>query len=209
MVPGDSLSYTLAMARQLGDHNAKRIEIAEAACKAILKLGIVNTSLNDISRELGYTTGVLRHYFQDKEDLLRFTKNYLFDRMFRQMKGAADKAEGIDRLIAMAMENLPASGQSNDMWRLLAAFNGRAIGDSTLLRLQHRRYAKGAANYISEIKRLQTQGVISPAINPDLEGVGICAFVEGLAAHIIMAPKARPRSDWQKLVKRYVDRMFA
>lgn len=197
------------MARQPGNHGAKRVEIADAACKAILKTGLDRTSLNGIARELGFTTGVLRHYFQDKEDLLRFTKNHLFDQMFLRMKAAAEQHQGIDRLIAMALENLPTDRQSIDMWRLLAAFNGRSIGDAGLLRLQQRRYAKGAATYISEIERLQAEGLIRPDLDARLEGTGICAFLEGLAAQIIMAPKSRSAREWRALVTRYIQRMIS
>ncbi len=196
------------MARQTGDHDAKRIEIAEAACKAILKTGLEKTSLNDIARELGYTTGVLRHYFQDKEDLLLFTKNHLFDQMFLRMKAAAEKEQGMDRLVALAIENLPSSKRSKNMWRLLAAFNGRAMGNPTMMRLQHQRYLKGASIYINEIESLQAAGIVSSDIDPKLEGAGICAFVEGLAAQINLAPSLKKADEWKALVKRYIGRMI-
>jgi len=196
------------MARLSGNHDAKRIEIADAACKAILKLGLERTSLKDIAEALGYTTGVLRHYFKDKEELLSFTKNHLFDQMFVRMKSAAYNENGIERLVAMALENLPATKKSIDMWRLLSAFNGRAIGNPDRMRFQKQRYFKGASIYIAEIRALQESGVINPKVNPDLEGIGICAFVEGLAAQIILAPKLRKSQDWKSLVRRYIERMI-
>ena len=201
-----SLIYTFDVARQTGNHGAKRIEIADAACKAILKTGLERTSLNDIARELGFTTGVLRHYFQDKEDLLRFTKNQLFDQMFQRMRAAAERETGMNRLVAMALENLPTTRQSIDMWRLLAAFNGRAVGNPNLMRLQQRRYARGASTYISEIERLQAAGEISAKLDPNLEGTGICAFVEGLAMQIILAPRSHSIEGWKALVTRYIHR---
>lgn len=193
------------MARTKGDHNAKRVEIADAACEVILRVGLERTSLNDIAREQGYTTGVLRHYFHDKEELLLFTKNRLFDNMFKQMRAAAESEQGVDRLTAMALENVPATPKAVKMWRVLAAFNGRAIGNTALMRLQSRRYAKGWDLYINEIDDLQSAGHVGPNIDPRLEGFGICSFVEGLAAQVVMAPKTWGEKQLSQLVTRYVD----
>lgn len=193
------------MARKKGDHNAKRVEIADAACEVILRVGLERTSLNDIAREQGYTTGVLRHYFHDKEELLLFTKNRLFDKMFKQMRTAADSQDGVDRLTAMALKNVPTTPKAIKTWRVLAAFNGRAIGNPAFMRLQSRRYAKGWNLYIDEISSLQSAGHIGPNIDPRLEGFGICSFVEGLAAQVVMAPKTWGDKELSQLVTRYVD----
>lgn len=56
--------------RAQGDQDAKRAKIAQAACDVILRLGLAQASLAEIAREMGYTTGILRHYFANKEELL-------------------------------------------------------------------------------------------------------------------------------------------
>lgn len=58
------------MKRNVVDHDARRIEIAEAACTTLLEVGLERTRLKDIAVSMGYTTGVLQHYFKSKEDLL-------------------------------------------------------------------------------------------------------------------------------------------
>jgi AcrR family transcriptional regulator len=197
------------MARKKGDHHAKRVEIADAACEVILRVGLDRTSLNDIARQLGYTTGVLRHYFHDKEELLLFTKNMLFDKLFDQMRSAADAKEGVDRLTAMALMNVPTSEKAIKTWRVLAAFNGRAIGNSTFMRLQSSRYAKGWDLYIDELRALQDDGHIGPKIDPRVEGFGICSFVEGIAAQVMIAPRTWRKEELSYLVERYVKTVVA
>jgi AcrR family transcriptional regulator len=104
--------------RKPGDHNAKRMEIAGAACKAFLRLGIANAGLADIAREMGYTTGVLRHYFEDKEQLLLFAKNMLFDRAHERAISAAEDAAGWERLKVLVLDGLRLDQESLDRCRL-------------------------------------------------------------------------------------------
>ncbi len=129
----------MARGRIKGDHEAKRQEIAEAAYKVILRLGLANTSLADIAREMGYTTGVLRHYFVDKEELLLYAKNFLVDRLNVRARSAAEPFKGMEKLRSLATEMLVLAPGGVDVYRLLAAFNGYALGNPRLMKIQHER----------------------------------------------------------------------
>jgi AcrR family transcriptional regulator len=45
-------------------------EVDEAARRVIVRKGLRSTTMRDISREGGFTTGVLTHYFPDKDALI-------------------------------------------------------------------------------------------------------------------------------------------
>lgn len=61
-------------------HHERRQQIAEAAWRVIEREGIAKVSLREIAREGGYTTGVLSHYFRDKQELLAYTLGLVVDR---------------------------------------------------------------------------------------------------------------------------------
>lgn len=195
--------------RKTGDHNAKRIEIAEAACKAILRLGIANAGLADIAREMGYTTGVLRHYFEDKEDLLLFAKNMLFDRASAQARQAAAGATGLERLRIMVVDSLQLDAETVDRWRLLAIFSGRAIGDTRLMAIQQRRNEHFWKLLEEELTELQKAGYLSSRADLQLEARGIVAFGDGLADQVIMKPKAWSTTQLQTLISGYLEGMLS
>jgi AcrR family transcriptional regulator len=48
----------------------RRREVCQAALRVITREGLEVTTLRDISREGGFTTGVLSHYFPDKEAVI-------------------------------------------------------------------------------------------------------------------------------------------
>ncbi|MFV1988570.1 MAG: TetR/AcrR family transcriptional regulator, partial [Gemmatimonadota bacterium] len=196
------------MARLKGDHDARRMEIAEATCVVLLSMGLRQTTLGDIADELGVTTGVLQHYFRKKDELLLFTKNVFLDRTFERQRRAANEHVGVDRLVAMLTEALPLRKEATDAWRILAIFNGRAVGDAALERLQHERNALGWEVYDTEIRELQMAGVISSDLDPGLEALCMAALVEGIAAQMIMAPGHRPAEDLVRLVERHVEQVF-
>ena len=53
----------------------RRIEVSEAAWKVIVREGLDRTSMRAIARELDCTTGVVTHYFRDKQELILFALN--------------------------------------------------------------------------------------------------------------------------------------
>ena len=52
------------------DHDQRRRELAQAAWNVIADSGIDGATTREIAREAGYSTGVLAHYFERKDDIL-------------------------------------------------------------------------------------------------------------------------------------------
>jgi AcrR family transcriptional regulator len=193
------------MGRTKGDHDAKREEIAEAACQAILRRGLAQTSLAEISREMGYTTGILRHYFADKEELLLFAKNLLFDRSFEKARSAAARHNGLEKLRAMAISLLPTDQTGIDRYRLLTTFSGSAIGNSPLMRAQHKRNERHRKIFEEVIAALQADGSLLKELDPRVEACGILGFVDGLADQVVMQPSSFTADELTALMSRYID----
>jgi AcrR family transcriptional regulator len=190
--------------RKKGDHDAKRIEIAEGAYKVFLRLGLERTSLADIAREIGNTTGVLRHYFTDKAELLLYAKNLAFDRSYVRAKEAADRAEGIGKIRALMMELLPTRPQDVNAYRLLTMFNGSAIGDPHLMKLQAKRNDIHATLIAELIETLQQQGSVKKQLRPQMEAAAILALIDGLAEQMVMRPSSWSKDDLELLLDRYL-----
>lgn len=195
----------MSRGRKKGDHDAKRIEIAEAACQVILRLGLAQASLAEIAREMGYTTGILRHYFVNKEELLLCAKNLLFDRSWEKAVNAAMRHNGVEKLRAMATSLLPCDEASVDRFRLLATFNGHAIGNAHLMRVQYKRDAHHWRVFEQVISALQEDGSLPKTLDARVEALGIIAMLDGLADQVIMNPKEWSPAELTGLMSRYID----
>jgi AcrR family transcriptional regulator len=196
----------MARGRIKGDHDTKRAQIAEAACKVFLRHGLAQSSLADIAREMGYTTGVLRHYFADKEELLLYAKNRQFDQIHLSIASVAESGlEGLEKLRASAAELLPSNPDAIDNFRLLAMFNGSAVGDAALTSVQHKRNESHAALFSEMISQLRKQGLLAQDLNPKLEASALLALIDGLAEQQIMRPQPWSRETLTGLLNRHID----
>lgn len=196
------------MARTRGDHDVRRDEISEAACAVILEAGIEQTKLRDIAMHLGCTTGVIQHYFADKEALLLHAKNRLFDQAFARMQTAAARATGAMRLREMARALLPLDKRRLQMFQLLAAFRGRAIGRADLMALQRDRDALAWQLFSDEIAALVASGALAGDIDPSGEAVVLVAFVEGLATQMLMGARPLTRKQIEAALDRHLSARF-
>jgi AcrR family transcriptional regulator len=192
------------MARTKGDHDVRRDEISQSACAVILEVGIEQTTLRDIAMHLGCTTGVIQHYFADKEALLLHAKNRLFDQAFARMQAAAARARGAMRLRAMAGALLPLDKRRLQMFQLLAAFRGRAIGRADLMALQRDRDALGWKLFADEIAALVESGDLPADIDHAAEAVILVAFVEGLATQLLMGARPIARRQIEAALDRHL-----
>ena len=53
-----------------------REQVARVTWQLLAKSGFESTSMREIAKELGTTTGTLTHYFRNKDDLVEFTNQY-------------------------------------------------------------------------------------------------------------------------------------
>lgn len=196
------------MGRPKTDHDQRRAEIARAACEVILEQGLDNARLTEIGARAGVTTGAVQHYFRNKEELLLFAKNFLFDRMHEKLLEAAETGERRERLINIALEALPTSQEAIDAYRVLEAFRGRAIGNATLLARQHERDKNFLKILGNEIELLRSEGLVAEDVDPALEALGLNALIDGLGVIVAAAPHAFKRRDLADIVARYVERVI-
>ncbi|MBA3240528.1 MAG: TetR family transcriptional regulator C-terminal domain-containing protein [Acidobacteria bacterium] len=194
------------MARPKTDHDQRRTEIARAACDVILELGLENARLSEIAMRAGVTTGAVQHYFRSKEHLLLYAKNDLFDQLYERIRAASAELKGVERLLAIAYVILPTNLEAIKAFRVLEAFRGRAIGNNSLLRIQHKRDRNSIAMIEAEISGLARDGLLADDVNPAREALAFSALLDGLGATVIAAPKAFSAADLTAIVERFIER---
>jgi AcrR family transcriptional regulator len=195
--------------RMTGAPEERKQTIARATCRAILAQGLHRVNLRDIARVLGTTTGPLQHYFRSKEDLLLYTKNLLIDELLQSARDAALRNSGLTRLRIVCERLLPFTEKSRSAWLVLAAFNGRAIGDEELTAIQVSRYTKCRKFFEQEIVLAKNEGVLDPSIDVVLEAIALASFVDGLAVHLLFLGRGVTKRARQALVERYLERNLA
>lgn len=105
----------------MNDPSDRRTEVAYAAVRHILRHGLEATTLRRISRDAGFTTGVISHHFPDKQALIlacfeTVSRDFIADASDRI--NAGDSPAG--RLDALLDVLVPSSEQEAATWRLWA-----------------------------------------------------------------------------------------
>ncbi|HEX7297597.1 MAG TPA: TetR/AcrR family transcriptional regulator [Solirubrobacteraceae bacterium] len=96
-------------------------EVDEAARRVIVRKGLRSTTMRDISREGGFTTGVLTHYFPDKDALIVGVFSSASQSWIEGVRASlAEAATAQERLAVIVELAIPADPDERREWRLWA-----------------------------------------------------------------------------------------
>jgi TetR/AcrR family transcriptional regulator, transcriptional repressor of bet genes len=141
--PGD-LKYHSLMPK-IVDHEQRRDEIALVACKVVAEHGFEKASMVRIARGAGYTTGMLAHYFDSKQDIIIAALRLILRRIDERLAQPAATATPGPDLLALLTEALPVDEQRRTECAFWTTFWGQVSTDKRLKRINtwvHREYLR-------------------------------------------------------------------
>lgn len=182
-----------------------RLKVRDAALELISREGLKNCSLRAIALELDCTTGVLTHYFRNKDELLLFVLDTIMTRLSEIMVKKAEDTQGLERLKVMMLAILPTNPELTTIWRAWLAFVGAALGDTQLANEHKRHYANFKGFIGQELAKLQVAGEINSELNLDFEAAAWIATFDGIGVNMIAAPQTYSDEELDTLVSRYLE----
>lgn len=187
----------------------RRIEVAKAAWQVIIREGLDRTSMRAISQELGSSTGVVTHYFRDKEELILFALGLVFENVAAEMEARAQGQQGIDRLEQMMFVALPLEQIDRDDWKVWVAFLGYSIGREHLVKEHRKRYDLLRQIISQELADLQTAQLIRSDLDLTLEANALIALVDGIGTGVVICPEQFSAKQQQYLMRRHINNLLA
>jgi TetR/AcrR family transcriptional repressor of bet genes len=113
---------------KLGMEPIRREQICRAAATVIAREGFAGTTLRKVADEAGVSTGMLNHYFSNRQDLLTQTLVFVSERtQGKAMAAMEDLPPGWDRLKALLYSSLPTDVLMNEGWRVWINAYGEAV----------------------------------------------------------------------------------
>lgn len=190
-------------------YSDRRLEVAEATWRVIVREGLDRTSMRAIAQELGSSTGVVTHYFRDKDELTLFALERVFQNLFRDMEVSAKDKQGIERLEEMIFATLPLEPKGLPGWQVWIAFLGYAIGREKLVEEHQKRYDSLCQVICQELRDLQKAGLIKDDLNLAIEANALIALVDGIGTGVVINPKQFPPEQQRYLIRRYIKTLLA
>jgi TetR/AcrR family transcriptional repressor of bet genes len=171
------------------DHAQRREEIALVACRVVAQYGFEQATIVRIAREAGYTTGMVAHYFDTKQDIIIAALRLILTRIEARLTRPA--AEGASDLQAVLTETLPIDAQRYIECAFWTAFWGQVSADKRLRRINawlHREYMRLFKRCIAEG---WPEWAHWPATVREQVLRSIVTFINGITASAVVN-----QSDW-------------
>lgn len=181
------------------DHEERREQIANAAWRVIEREGLEGTSLRDIAREAGHTTGVLSHYFRDKRELMAFAFQLVVERSTERISRVIREGSVFEALA----ELLPLDEERRreaTVWLVLMA---ASLSDPGLAEELRQRYGEARRAMMPVF-----QGALKRVRGENLEDVAdeLLAAVDGLTVDALTDPERYPPPRQLALLRRALSR---
>ena len=191
------------------DHDARREELVEATWRVIARAGMVGATMREIAREAGVSTGILAHYFTDKEDLLGFALRLSHRRIYERFYARTQGLVGLAALRVIMLEALPL-----DQERLLEAqiemnFLSLALGNESLRELQNREFERFWDELHHRVSEAQTLGEISASVDADWITHQLIILVEGISLEAVLYPARVSPERQSKILERFLEQVTA
>ena len=184
--------------RPTGDHEARRRHIVEATLAVISRVGLDGANLRAIARQAACTTGVLSHYFANKDEVLVFTLESIFDQLDQTFDQAACQKDGLSALRAAAMSVLPIDDTSRSLVSVWQSYVSKAERNGQLAEVIRRRHGEVRNRFTDLVARGQEDGSIRTDLDAMDLGDVVNACVDGFAR---MAPLETERLPRQRLLQ--------
>lgn len=186
------------------NNSDRRLEVAEAAWRVIIREGLNRTSIRAIAQELGSTTGVVTHHFRNKDELMLFAFDCVIKNTINQMQTSMEGLTGLNRFEQMVLAPLPLEPENEIGWQIWVAFLGYAIGHEYLMEEHQRRYREICEVIIKELKDLQIAKLIRVDIDLKLEANALIALIDGIGTGFIVNSANFSPQQQKYLVQRYL-----
>jgi AcrR family transcriptional regulator len=113
---------------KLGMGPIRREQICRAAAAVIAREGFAGTTMRMVADEAGVSTGMLNHYFVNRQDLLTQALVFVSERAQARMRSAiADVPAGRARLTALLDSALRNDEVATETWRVWINSYGEAV----------------------------------------------------------------------------------
>jgi AcrR family transcriptional regulator len=173
------------------DHAKRREEIALVACKVVADHGFEQATVARIARAAGYTTGMVAHYYDSKQDIILAALRLILLRIEQRLTRERDSGDA--NLLSVLSEALAVDAQRFTECAFWLAFWGQVPADKKLKRLNawvHREYLRLFARCFAEHWPEWSQSVRDQVLR------SVVTFINGLTASAVTSPR-----DWPAAVQ--------
>lgn len=172
------------------DADARRAELAAATRRVILRHGLEATTLREVAREAGWSIGVIAHYFDTKDELLRYS---LADPAWIMNRFDTTVPDGLASVRRIIERLLPLTAEMRDMWQVWMTFWVSWPGDHSWDEERRRRQRRFRRYCRSLVRHARDRGELEADVDAQRIGDALAILLHGMSVQAVMDPRAWPQ----------------
>jgi AcrR family transcriptional regulator len=189
------------------DHDERREELLEAVWRVIARDGMEGTKIRGIAKETGWSTGVLSHYFADKDDIIGSALRLAYERIASRWDAKLEGLTGVRALYELVLDNLPLDEERELETKLLMNYWSLMIRGHDLA-ARPRRRGPLLIDWLTKLVREgQEAGEIRRDEAPEDIAERLLGLIDGFSLHALISPERLTRDRQVSLIGREFDRL--
>ena len=186
---------------KLGMQPIRQRQLIDATLAAINEVGMHDATVAQIARRAGVSTGIISHYFKDKNGLLEATMRDITGQLRQAVLSRLHALPGAgprERLRAIVAGNFDESQISSAAMKAWLAFWASSMHQPMLYRLQQVSSRRLLSNLVSEFRRELPRQQAQEA------GYGLAALIDGLWLRAALSGKALDKPLAHSLTRHFI-----
>ncbi|WP_414441291.1 transcriptional regulator BetI [Burkholderia sp. 22PA0106] len=190
---------------KLGMREVRRAQLIDATLRTIDEAGLPGTTLASVAQRANISTGIVSHYFGDKDSLLEATMRHVLRDLWlaTTRRRIAAHREPRARLRAIVAANFDDTQLSAPVMKTWLAFWSQSMHAPALGRLQRVNTRRLHSNLCAEFAKAL------PRANARLAALGLAALIDGLWLRGALAGGPIDTRTAQRLANDYIDLQLA
>ena len=194
---------------RLVDHNERRRQICDVLLDIVSEAGIAAATIREVAERSGRSTGVISHYFRNRQDLLlgglRRAAEILAEHNTRVLK----TLEGIAALEQILEGSIPLDKRRLALCRIFFFFYVEGMTEEDL-RQELETYLVGWRKSVTRaIREAQAQGDLPAELDPKRIAADLVGLADGLRIHSLLDPRVMDQLQEHSPVRFWIRRLAA
>ena len=171
------------------DSQKRKIQIAEATWNVIVEEGLEKATVRKVAKAAGLSVGSLRHYFPTQSELLQFSMELVFNRIYQRFQNQHYKGSPFEVLMAMIHQLLPTDEEKRVETEVWFVFLAKSLVDPNLKPLANQLYTNLHKWIHVTFHQLQEDGLLKKDVDPIVEANRLHALIDGIAVNHLLYPE--------------------
>ena len=169
------------------DHELRRTTIARAALQVIAERGLVATTMREVAEAASCSTGMVNHYFSDKDALLLAAAKLAVDDLIEGfLSPPSTSPPGPAVLRDQLLSTLPDSAAVRPSHKVVVHLYASALHSPELAEHVRVLYGVVIGEIAATLSRGQTEGWVRGEIDPSITAQLLVSAIDGLGIQTLV-----------------------